>query len=195
MSETISARKLTSTYGRLATQVLADYLEQVGAGRSKSYKILKPLPPPQDYKFLENQHFQRTVEDLISDANSEVDSLAEELREWYDNMPENLQSGDRGSRLEEAADTLEGLDKPEPEGELAEFKVVFRPGQKVTSRADRASEAANMYREVAQALRDFVEDQQEENKDFSGDDYEDLASTCENAADELESVEFPGAYG
>lgn len=51
------------------------------------------------------------------DVLNGVDELREELQEWHDNLPENLQQGDKGSELEEAIsaldeikDGLEGVD-------------------------------------------------------------------------------------
>lgn len=45
----------------------------------------------------------------IEDAKSEIESLAEEMGNWYDSMPENLQSGDKASQIESAKDTLENV--------------------------------------------------------------------------------------
>jgi len=47
----------------------------------------------------------------IESGVQEIRDLAEEMREWFDNMPENLQGSDRGTRVEEAADTLEQFDE------------------------------------------------------------------------------------
>jgi hypothetical protein len=38
---------------------------------------------------------------------STVNTLADEEREKFDNMPEGLQAGDKGQAIQEAADTLE----------------------------------------------------------------------------------------
>lgn len=46
------------------------------------------------------------AEGQVGDAASVVRELEEEVRGWYDNLPENLQGGDKGSRLEECADAL-----------------------------------------------------------------------------------------
>lgn len=43
----------------------------------------------------------------VDDAKSVFESMAEEEREKFDNMPEGLQQSERGSALEEAAEALE----------------------------------------------------------------------------------------
>ena len=40
---------------------------------------------------------------------SEVESLKDELQDWYDNLPENFQNGDKGSELQEAIEALDSL--------------------------------------------------------------------------------------
>jgi hypothetical protein len=72
--------------------------------------------------------------DSVEDQVGELEELKEELQSWSDNLPESLQGGDTGSRLEEAIgnlesaiDTIQGADFPKaPEGtvtkrELEEF--------------------------------------------------------------------------
>ncbi len=43
----------------------------------------------------------------LEDAKSIIESAADEEREYYDNMPENMQSGERGEQASAAADALE----------------------------------------------------------------------------------------
>lgn len=44
---------------------------------------------------------------LIEDAIAILDSVAEEEREAYDNLPESLQYSERGERMEECAEAIE----------------------------------------------------------------------------------------
>lgn len=44
---------------------------------------------------------------LVDDAKCEVEALRDELQEWYDNLPENFQQGDKGQQLEEAISNLD----------------------------------------------------------------------------------------
>lgn len=43
------------------------------------------------------------------DAYSEVESLKDELQEWLDNLPENLQGSQKADDLQEAIDRLEEI--------------------------------------------------------------------------------------
>ena len=60
-----------------------------------------------------NKQRRKWLEDVIAkieEAQSEVQNIAEEERENYDNMPEGLQEGERGQTISENADDLEGVD-------------------------------------------------------------------------------------
>lgn len=45
--------------------------------------------------------------ELIDAAKSLIDTAADEERSYYDNMPESIQSGEKGDLASEAADALE----------------------------------------------------------------------------------------
>lgn len=47
--------------------------------------------------------------DLLERVQSLVEEAAEGERDYYDNMPESIQSGERGERASEVADQLEEL--------------------------------------------------------------------------------------
>jgi len=54
-----------------------------------------------------------------------VEELKDELQGWFDNLPEQFQSGDKGSELEEAIQQLEEL----KDGlESLDFSSVVFPG-------------------------------------------------------------------
>jgi hypothetical protein len=48
-------------------------------------------------------------ESAVGDAASEVESLKEELQEWRDNLPENMQSGEKASALDNAISELDDI--------------------------------------------------------------------------------------
>lgn len=51
-----------------------------------------------------------TLSDLLGkleDAQASTSAIAEEEREYYDNMPESLQGGDKGQAASDSADALE----------------------------------------------------------------------------------------
>lgn len=47
------------------------------------------------------------IESIVDDAKSGAEELSEELQSWLDNMPENMQSGDKAAQLEDAISALE----------------------------------------------------------------------------------------
>lgn len=49
------------------------------------------------------------AEGMISNAKGVAEELRDECQEWYDNLPENFQDGDKGSQLQECIDTLDSL--------------------------------------------------------------------------------------
>ena len=47
------------------------------------------------------------IQDLFNELKEEADNLLSEEQDYFDNMPESLQYGDRGSMAQEAIDNLE----------------------------------------------------------------------------------------
>ncbi len=127
--------------------------------------------------------------DAIDAAFSEVESLADEMRNWYDGMPENLQGGDKGAQIEECADLLESVQPvPLPEeltSEGTDEEVVTVPKLKArASRSDRLGWAINLLTASAEAI-----------KKKGGDEAIQTADSLEEATQELEGAEFPGMFG
>lgn len=99
-----------------------------------------------------------SVTDAIDDANSVIDELAEEMRNWADSMPENMHGGDKHGQIEESADALESIDKPDGsdlDDETQKIMVshVMSSGRRV-SRSDRCSDAVALYDLVTSELRE-----------------------------------------
>src|SRR5438477_8413 len=82
----------------------ADRLDDAGRGW---YICREELPTPQAYKELEMAFFTRLLTDVVDDAQADLEALRDELQDWYDNLPENFQAGDKGDQLQEAIDQLE----------------------------------------------------------------------------------------
>lgn len=60
-----------------------------------------------------NKDRRKRLSDIIAKLEvlqSEIQSLAEEERECFDNMPEGLQESERGSAIEDNADDLDDTD-------------------------------------------------------------------------------------
>lgn len=49
------------------------------------------------------------AEDLVAQALSIVEELKEEMENWRDNIPDNLQGGEKYSQVDEACSALEDL--------------------------------------------------------------------------------------
>lgn len=43
---------------------------------------------------------------LLEDAKQILETVAQEERDYFDNMPENMQSGEKGWKADDAAETL-----------------------------------------------------------------------------------------
>lgn len=130
-----------------------------------------------------------TPEQLVTDAVSEYESLAEELRSWASNMEgSNLEGGEKYQALDEAASTLENVSMPEPdewphsEAKITWHESVPRRKKRSPSRAVRVDNA----RARVEAVRSFYEDLDD------ADDHQDLIGQLQEI--EIE-VEIPGMYG
>lgn len=201
---------LKNNYDSYAPEVLSLHLRKIDrpraqpkAGKSRGrrpptkYKVIKDLPPPAEYQQLKMQKYETTVESLVADGYSEVECLAEEMRDWHDGMGENLQQSSNGEAVGEAADALENVnDPPEINEVLAALKLFFYPSLKISSRAGRAGEAASMLREASDAVAGHIADEnlEEDDEDLAS-AYQEVADELANHADELESISFPGMYG
>lgn len=49
------------------------------------------------------------AESGFDDAKSTVEELRDEMQEWYNNMPENFQSGDKGDEVQSTVEALEEI--------------------------------------------------------------------------------------
>lgn len=203
MGEVITGRELKKRYGKYASMVLGNILSPLPRRKREQpkYELTGELPTEEEYRGMEHQRFTIAVEDLIGDANTVIEELAEEMDSWYNNLPENLQNSSRGESIQEAYDTLSGI--PQPEYGLGlEIGTVYFPFLGVSSRSDRASEAASYLHAASEALLNWIESKKEEAGDRELTDEEDglhqevqeLAESCEDAANELENVCFPGMY-
>lgn len=138
-----------------------------------------------------------TVESFISDGFAEIQAVGEELREAYDNAPDNLKSTSVNETRDSTAGEIEGLNEPSVDssilGELPCATVldngkVYR-GRQSQSRACRASNASAMIRAAAEALRAWHEEHNE--FDLSEADQDDPHSLRERA-DTLDKIAEKG---
>jgi hypothetical protein len=152
------------------------------------------------------------VADAVGNAVSDLSTLRDELQEWFDNLPENFQNGDKGSQLEEAigeldeADSFDGsalIDATNDAGDPAEpssLHFTFPASTKRRmSRADRCSEATSLLRAAMDEVRQWL-DASETDEDGNtvrdpGGDIAQALGDLEDLIDRAEGVTFPGMYG
>ena len=160
-------------------------------GKPKIYEVVEALPTVQKFNELRDLHYLTTIEDVISDANEEIESLAGEIREWYDNMPEGFQNASKGEEVNECADQLEGIttvdidDAPE---KIKAMKIVYLPLRDISSRGDRLASATSRYDAAKDRLEEF-KGGEEEVKDAGY-----LAEECSRVVSECDGISFPGMY-
>ena len=144
--------------------ILGSHLERLPRASRQApitYRVKAALPQPEVYRELRNQRFTTTLEDLVSAAQSEVESLAGELRDWHGNLPEGINSSDKASEIDEAASTLENITFPEvPEG-LCDIKVLHLPALEQDSRPKRNAEVVSMLDDALGALNSKVDELKE----------------------------------
>jgi hypothetical protein len=194
----VTARELETQFGDRYYHVLRFRLRQLpGTGeRSRPrYAVREDLPATQaEYRQLHDRRFTTTVETLIGDAFSVIDELAGEMREAYDNTPDNLKEAALGCRRGEAASTLEDLaaDVPDIPEECGDIDVIFLPRLDRNSRAKRAADAAAMLYKAAEGIHSYLKENEGEEGDAS--ELAELAGELQEVSDELAGVDFPGMY-
>ena len=123
-----------------------------------TYRVKEALPPPEMYRELRNQRFTTTLEDLVSAAQGEVESLGGELRDWHGNLPEGINSSDKASEIDEAASTLENITFPEIPDALGQIKVMHLPALEQDSRPKRNAEVVSMLDDAIDSLNSKADD-------------------------------------
>lgn len=123
-----------------------------------TYRVKEALPPPEMYRELRNQRFTTTLEDLVSAAQGEVESLGGELRDWHGNLPEGINSSDKASEIDEAASTLENINFPDVPEALGQIKVMHLPALEQDSRPKRSAEVVSMLDDAIHSLNSKADD-------------------------------------
>lgn len=189
----VSVIKLNKMFGRHWERVLARAATPVLAFARKGWwTVTGELPTKEAYAALLKQAFTIDLGSVVSGAQSDLESLKDELDDWYNNLPDSFQNGEKGEMLQSAVDQLDSAigylnDVPES---LKEIEVYVEPGSG-TSRADRGSQAAYELRQAADALAEAMEKEQDEEKKQEMEDFKD---ELDSAADEADAVEYPGMY-
>lgn len=155
------------------------------------------------------------VADALSSGISDLEGLRDEMRDWYDNMPESLQNGDRGGRIQEAAEALDNVDcialGDELENEKDDNDKLRLGGIRFSypvnkrrnlSKSARRDEATGLLRAAVEAVRGHLAEKEAAataaDAPETGEEEVDVSSELdelESLIDDAEGVEFPGAYG
>jgi hypothetical protein len=193
----VTIRKLKSLYGDHAAAVLDEYLEDVTPdkkGAIRTFKVLKPLPTDQEFAGLQRQRFTSTVTDIVDGAFAELEELGCEMQTWHENLPESFQSNDKGCMIEEAANTLQGLNRPDVPEAFGAIRVYCPPSRNGSSRASRRDHAVDDLRIVVDALGEARAKCHGDDQKLFGEEIGSMVSELESAIEEAEGVEFPGMY-
>ena len=201
MTEIITDRQVKKQYASPhALHILEtrEYLEAVPKTKRREhqkYKVMRPLPTVEEMRTVIHAKFTTTADSLVDDAVGELQCLGEELREWYDNLPESLQQSDKAYTLDESAGMLEAVYEPDLDDSATEVDVVFIPAINISSRRDRHAEAIAMLEAAKEALITADEGLDGELDLTKDNTHEEGVNDIENIIHEVECVEFPGMFG
>jgi len=161
----------------------------------QKFRLLVDLPTGEQFAEMERTMYTTTVGALVEDAFCEFETLQGEMDDWYSNLPEQFQQGDKGQALEEASGMLGGLNRSDIPQVAEGLTVFFRPGQGLGSRSARCEEACAMLNAAKRAVEEQVAKLEEDDElNESINDLNAFADELEGAAGEAEGVEFPGMF-
>lgn len=188
--ESISISKLTRHYDGHACHVL--YANRIigeniaERGKPRRFIILQELPTPEAYLALRREYYTRTFGELLDEAYGEIEGVRDELDDWYNNMPENLQGSEKGNELSLAIDATHDCEPPDCPESLQNMRVVYVPQlHGKTSRTSRLSDAVDMLTVLSDAISP---------ENSSDDDVQELKENLAECIGTLEGLDVPGMY-
>jgi hypothetical protein len=191
--KSVKRASITRAYDQYAAEVLVK-AGVVVATDTGSYVVVKTPPTSQEYLTQRATHFTTTWGELIASAFDTFENLAGEMSDWYSNMPENFQNGDKGSAVEEAQQQLEDLtNDTDSEAFYTELTTSYLPGRGA-SRGDQVADACAKLQHIMEEAEKKIADSPdmpEYEKTTLGDLIDHLSETVNNA----EGIEFPGMFG
>jgi len=147
---------------------------------------------------MRDNYYTWTVGDACTSIEGDVETLAEEFQNWYDNTPGQLQCEEKGCEVESCASALADLQMPEPSEKVSGITFVHLPDREANvSRPRRYSEVCSFVESVLSALDDVTgpnEAQTEEDQEFLN-EIDDFRSELDSYKDELEGIEIPVPFG
>lgn len=191
---------LRNNYGTHAWVYLRDYLTALPRARKEQqkYRWSREAPTTEEAAELRTKHFTTTLGELVSDAFSDLESLKDEMQEWYDNLPDNFQDGDKGSEIQETIDALENIQEVTLPAGAEALTVMYVPAEEISSRQERCSDAAGRLQIASETIRETLQDlldaATEEEPFKDPEDWAIIADELETAGQEADGVSFPGMY-
>ena len=194
VGETLPARRLKAWYGPYAERVLTSgekpclhRLDKVAA-KQDVFEVLIRLPDMDGFNKLRDAVYKTTVGELVDNAFDDIESLASEMRDWYDSMPEQFQNADKGYVVEDCANTLEGISRVEVPECLMTQELVYLPSiHFIGSRSARLSDAIDRLQAVVNHL-EAIENHPKM------DEIKSLLHELEVEVGNAEGIDFPGMY-
>lgn len=142
---------------------------------------------------LKMKEYTGDCEGAVSDAYSAMDGIKDELQSWYDNLPENFQSGDKGDQLQTAIDAIESVDEPNAPDCASEISCTWMEYVGKFGRPKQRDNAVNALRAAADAVRAKVVELQDMTFE-EPDEEEDAEDTQQvNGSPDTEGADSDGA--
>jgi hypothetical protein len=140
-----------------------------------------------------------SIADAASEAYEELQTLAEEMRQWADSIEEKFSHTEKYERISEAADTLENIQEPDycDYAKNMTIKITDLPKRKRGHpRAHRCTQACYILDVCIETLEYRIEDiKDDKSAETECNECSTLRDDLEQAKGEAEGVEFPGMYG
>jgi len=102
------------------------------------------------------RNVESTIADAVSFAFGEIESIKDELQEWYDNLPESFQNGSKGDMLQETVSALEGSSEPDVPDEASGIGLSYTEWSGRIGRPKRRDACVSAINAAAEAARDFA---------------------------------------
>ncbi len=149
---------------------------------------------------------KKSLIEAVELAYGEFEALAGEMRDAFDNTPENLQGSGVGAAREQAADDLEQLDEPTVPKLLEDMIVSWQERSMSAkqlsrmTRAERRDAGINILESIISDLDKKLEevDEIDDTVDGKQEQIEEIKSfrdDIENLIDNAAAIEFPGRDG
>ncbi len=185
--EILTSKGLYALYGSwYKDSLIKSHLSALPKTRQKGEKtrwlVLHDLPSFELLTELMNKKYTTTVQEVLDASTSEIESLSEEISDWKDSIPENLQGGDKYYALEDVESELSSIDFGiDLSDEMKKTNVTILPrDSKSSSRASRIEDITYALELVCKALEIFKEEKVE--------------SSIQDLIWDLNNIEFPTAF-